>query len=189
MPKIVEVSFPRHFALLAIANARPAPARKRELGFVEVRTWREKCNANDKGEIVLPAMAMKQALDAVARRLGDQVPGKGKATYTKSFVGGVICEDDVVLKDCFKKDAPCCIINANSDGKRGSGKRVKRSFPQWAKWSGVARFAILDDTITEPVFERHFNEAGRFIGVGRFRPENGGLNGRFNAQKFVWSNV
>ena len=87
-------------------------------------------------------MAMKQALDAVARRLGgDQVPGKGKATYTKSFVGGVICEDDVVLKDCFKKDAPCCIINANSDGKRGSGKRVKRSFPQWAKWSGVARFA------------------------------------------------
>ena len=42
-------------------------------------------------------MAFKQALDAVAKRLGDQIPGKGKSTFTKHFVGGVICEEDAVL--------------------------------------------------------------------------------------------
>ena len=121
--------------------------------------------------------------------MGEQVPGRGKSTYTKSFVGGVIVEDDVVLAGCSKKDCPGVTINANADGKRGSGKRVKRTFPQWPKWSGVVKFAILDDAITKEVFERHFREAGRFVGVGRFRPENGGLNGRFRADKFAWSEI
>ena len=156
----------------------------------EQRTWREKCSINEKGEIVIPAMAFKQALDTVARRLGDQVPGRGKATYTKHFVGGVICSEDVLLLPGFRKDdCPSVSINANSDGKRGSGKRVKRTFPQWSPWGCVAGFYVLDDTITREVFERHFLEAGRFVGIGRFRPENGGTNGRFTVDKFVWSGV
>jgi hypothetical protein len=155
----------------------------------EKRTWREKCTVNEKGEVVIPAMAFKQSLDAVAKRLGDQIPGKGKNTYTKHFTGGVICEEDVVLVGCNKKDCPSVTINANSDGKRGSGKRVKRTFPQWPVWSGIARFAVLDDTVTSEVFERHIKEAGRFIGVGRFRPENGGMNGRFQCEKFSWTDI
>ena len=111
----------------------------------EERTWREKCTANEKGEIVIPAMAFKQALDGVAKRLGDQIPGKGKSTYTKHFVGGVICEEDVVLPGCRKEDCPSITISANSDGVRGSGKRVDRTFPQWPKWGGKARFVIMDD--------------------------------------------
>ena len=57
----------------------------------ELRTWREKSNYNPKsGEIYIPAMAFKQALDAAAKRLSDQIPGKGKATYTKFFVSDVV---------------------------------------------------------------------------------------------------
>ena len=143
------------------------------------RTWREKCSTDENGEIVIPAMAFKQALDAVAKRLGDQIPGKGKSTYTKHFKGGVICESDVKIG--YRKDeVPGITISANSDGVRGSGKRVSRTFPQVPRWEGVpARFVILDDTVTPVVFERHLVELGRFIGIGRFRPENGGLNGRF----------
>jgi hypothetical protein len=154
----------------------------------EERTWREKCTTDDDGQIVIPAMAFKQALDKVARRLGDQIPGKGKSTYTKHFEGGVICEADVPIG--HRKDTvPSITINANSDGKRGSGKRVKRTFPQVASWKGTARFAVLDDTITQEVFERHIAEAGRFIGIGRFRPENGGLNGRWKVEECRWSEI
>ena len=189
MPKLVEVSF-ANISPYSQSHQHVTPKLAKEThDAYEQRTWREKCNANDKGEIVLPAMAFKQALDAVAKRLGEQIPGRGKATYTKAFVGGVLCEDDVVLAGCFKKDCPSVTISANADGKRGSGKRVWRTFPQWAKWGGVARFAILDDTVTKEVFERHFREAGRFVGVGRFRPENGGMKGRFRADKFVWSDA
>jgi hypothetical protein len=189
MPKQVLVDF-EGISPYSQSRKHNAPKHEKEThDDYEQRTWREKCTVDDQGRIVMPAMGFKQALDAVAKRLGDQIPGKGKATYTKHFLGGVLCQDDVVLDGCFKKDCPSVTISSNVDGKRGSGKRVDRTFPVWTKWSGTASFAVLDDTVTKPVFERHFNEAGRFIGVGRFRPENGGTNGRFRALKFHWSNL
>ena len=154
----------------------------------EKRTWRNKCTTDDEGNVVIPAMAFKQALDGVAKRMGIQIPGKGKATYTKHFVGGVICEADVPIP--YNKDTiPSITISANSDGVRGSGKRVSRTFPQVPEWKGTARFVVLDDTVTTEIFEKHLTEAGRFIGIGRFRPEKGGLNGRFRPTAFRWSEV
>lgn len=154
----------------------------------ERRTWRERVTVDGNGLICIPAMAFKQALDDVAKMIGEQIPGKGKSTYTKHFKAGVLCEADMCI-GVRKEDVPGITINANSDGVRGSGKRVQRTFPQVPSWSGTARFAILDDTITKEVFERHLTEAGRFIGVGRFRPQNGGLNGRFKPVKFRWSDL
>lgn len=154
----------------------------------ERRTWREKCTVNDAGEIVIPAMAFKQALDEAAKMLGIQIPGKGKSTYTKHFVSGVLCEEDVSI-GIKKADVPSITINANSDGVRGSGKRVKRTFPQVPSWTGIAKFAVLDDNITQEVFEKHFIEAGRFVGVGRFRARQGGLNGRFKPVSFKWATI
>lgn len=154
----------------------------------EQRTWREKCNTDDAGNVVVPAMAFKQALDAVAKRLGEQIPGKGKSTYTKHFLGGVICEEDMRI-GWMKDTIPMIRLKQNADGVRGSGKVVMRNFPQAPTWGGVARFAILDDMVTKAVFERHMIEAGRFIGIGRFRPEKGGLNGRWQVKGFRWSEV
>lgn len=74
-----------------------------------------------------------------------------------------------------------------SDGKAGGGSRVKKKFPVIREWSGEVTFYILDDTITEDVFEAHLKEAGNFIGIGRFRPENGGFYGRYSIDKIVWS--
>ncbi len=161
---------------------------KEGMDAYEARTWREKCTTNDAGEICIPAMGFKQALDKAAKTFGGVIPGKGKATYTKHFLAGVICETDVSI-GIKKDDVPSITISANADGVRGSGKRVSRTFPQVASWKGTARFAVLDDTITRAVFEKLFTESGRFVGVGRFRPENGGLNGRFKPEAFRWSEV
>jgi hypothetical protein len=154
----------------------------------EVRTWREKCTVDGDGVICIPAMALKQMLDASAKLLGIQIPGKGKSTFTKHFKAGVICEGDVPI-GVRKEDVPSVTINANSTGERGSGKRVKRTFPIVSQWSGTARFAIFDETVTRDIFERHLTEAGRFVGIGRFRPENGGLYGRFKPTSFRWSEL
>lgn len=154
----------------------------------DARTWREKCTYNEDGIVCIPAMALKQALDSVAKRLGMQVPGKGKATYTKHFLGGVICEADVPL-GIRKDDVPMIMISANATGIRGVGKRVPRRFPQISHWRGTARFVVLDDMVKRDVFERHLAEAGRFIGIGRFRPEVGGLNGRFRPLEYRWTEL
>ncbi len=152
----------------------------------ELRTWREKCNYNKEGFLIIPAMALKQCMDSAAKKSGLQIPGKGKSTYSKYFVADVICDADVILP--IKKDQVESIrISANVDGVRGSGKRVWRTFPVVPTWTGTANFTILDDTVTKDIFETVFKIGAASIGIGRFRPEKGGLNGRFRPTKFEWS--
>jgi hypothetical protein len=157
----------------------------------EKRTWREKAHADGAGRVYIPAMAFKQAIDKAASMLGIQIPGRGKATYTKHFLAGCIVENDIHItengkKPILKDEVAPERIYANADGKRGSGKRVWRVFPTVPKWEGVARFVIFDDAITKDVFEKHLSEAGKYVGVGRFRAENGGLYGRFSVERFEW---
>lgn len=156
----------------------------------EQRTWREKGTFNGEGSICIPAMGLKMAVDEAAKRLAIGIPGRGKSNYTKFFVAGQICTDDPGVALDIKKDELHQIkIWANADGVRGSGKRVKRFFPIVHQWTGVATFAILDATIPEKIFEQTLIEAGRLIGVGRFRPEKGGMFGRFAVESMKWSEV
>jgi len=131
-------------------------------------------------------MAFKMALPVASKKIGRQIPGRGKSTFTKFFEADVVCTGNCSL-GVHKDDMPSISIWANSDGVRGSGKRVKRIFPQIDQWETVANFLILDDTITKEVFEETLIAAGRGVGVGRFRPENGGMNGRFSCLDFQWS--
>jgi hypothetical protein len=48
-------------------------------------------------------------------------------------------------------------------------------------------FLVLDETITQDVFAEHLTEAGRFIGIGRFRPRSNGYYGRFTVEKLDWA--
>lgn len=122
----------------------------------------------------------------IAKFLGKQIKGKGKSTYTKHFEAGVLVMDPLVLP--IKKDeVQGEWLFAPSDGKRGSGSRVDKCFPVIPKWSGKVTFHILDDTITEDVFREHLEEAGKFIGIGRFRPRNNGFYGRFAVKSLVWN--
>ena len=157
----------------------------------DLRTWREKMHSDEDGNVFIPCMSFKQALDKTAKNLGMQIPGRGKSTYTKHFLGGCMLQSDVPIfdgKESIKKDDVLPIrIHCNADGVRGSGKRVWRTFPHFPVWTGTATFLILDDAITVDVFEKHLVEAGKYVGIGRFRPENGGTNGRFEVTKFKWS--
>lgn len=151
----------------------------------EKRTWREKAHANDNGNIFLPPMGFKLCLAECAKFLGEQIPGKGKATWTKHFEAGVLCMEPLELP--VKKDeVQGEWFNMNADGKRGSGTRVRRCFPVIPEWKGAVNFYVIDNTITQKVFEHHISEAGKFIGIGRFRPRNGGFYGRFKLTKLEW---
>lgn len=151
----------------------------------EKRTWREKCNALPDGRIYIPAMAFKQAIDGAAKMVGGKIPGKNAATYSKLFVTGVAVFQDLVLPD--KKDTVDSVrLYVNSKGVRGAGKRVWKYFPRIVSWGGVVEVVILDNEIPNEVFERVMKHAGMAMGVGRFRPENGGTNGRFKVESFDW---
>lgn len=144
----------------------------------EERTWRERLHVNEEGFVLIPPMAFKNCLSEIAKFLGEQIPGKGKNTYTKHFEAGVMVVDPIVLP-IKKDDVQGEWYFVPADGKRGSGKRVKKCFPVIREWSGELIAYILDDTVTLEVYEKHLKEAGNFIGIGRFRPRNNGFYGRF----------
>ena len=144
----------------------------------EARTWRERMHTDTKGRVFIPPMAFKNCLRDAAKFLSIQIPGKGKATYTKHFKSGVLVTNPLQL-EVKKDDVPGVWLFLPADGVTGSGKRVLKCFGRIDHWAGDVTFTILDDTITRDVFVDHLEQAGHFIGIGFFRPQNGGYWGRF----------
>lgn len=165
-------------------NAVP-PLPKEAKDDYEVRTWRERCNVLPDGTVFIPPMAFKKSLDKAASFLGEKIPGKRNATYTKHFLAGVLVQDPLVLptkKDTIQGEW----LFVPADGKPGGNSRVSRCFPYVDEWAGEVTFYVVDDTITPEVFERTLREAGNLIGIGRFRPERGGFYGRFKVESTEW---
>ena len=152
----------------------------------EKRTWREKMHSDENGNVFIPPMAFKNCLSECAKYLSVQISGKGKATYTKHFEAGVLVTEPVVL-DVKKDEVPPQWLHLPSTGQRGGTTRVEKCFPLIKEWAGTVEFYIFDDTVTTEVFESHINQAGQFIGLGRFRPRNNGYYGRFKIDSIEWS--
>jgi len=152
----------------------------------EKRTWRERVHTDKAtGCVYIPPMSFKNCLSEAAKFIGKQIPGKGKSTYTKHFEAGVLVIDPLLLT-IRKEDVEGEWYHVPSDGVRGGSKRVMKCFPVIHEWSGEVTFMILDETITEEVFREHLEEAGKFIGIGRFRPRNNGFYGRFRVDSIKW---
>ena len=147
-------------------------------------------------------MGFKWSLQGAAQYLGMSVPGKGKTKYGSIFGPAVTVMSDVKIGHNIKdvkpddKKTDKALQNAdwhlmNSDGRRGSGSRVPRIFPEWKTWGGTVEFMVTDPAITEEVFEKHMKAAGDYIGVGRFRPQKPtyGTYGKFNVESITWKEV
>lgn len=148
------------------------------------RTWRHRMHVDESGVVFIPPMAIKNCLSEAAKFLGIQIKGKAKATYTKHFEAGIMVIDPVSL-GIKADDVQSETLFVPASGKRGDGRRVDRVFPFIpAGWTGQATMHVIDETITEEVLRGHLTEAGRLIGIGRFRPRNNGYYGRFSVEKF-----
>lgn len=159
---------------------------KESPGNYEKRTWRHRMHYGKDGMVFIPPMALKNCLSDAAKFLSIKIPGKGQATYTKHFDAGVLCMEPASL-GIHKDDVAANWLFLPSDGTRGGNKRVDKCFGVIYDWSAVAAFYVADYTITEDVFKDHLVQAGTFIGLGVFRPRNGGYQGRFVVNSIEWS--
>jgi hypothetical protein len=152
----------------------------------EMRTWRERMHTTAEGFVFIPPTTFKNCLSEAAKYLSKQIPGQGKATYTKHFEAGVLCLDPWVFPFKATTVEPE-ILHVPSDGRRGGTKRVWKYFPYIPPgWKATLVFHILDPLITREVFAETLAEAGNYIGIGRFRPRNNGYYGRFTVESITW---
>lgn len=167
------------------AKCHEAPILDREgKDDYEQRTWREKMHVTDQSQVFIPPTAIKNGLAATAQFLGMQIPGRGKERYTKHFTSGILVIDPLILP-VNKSEVTAERLFVPSDGKRGGGKRVWKYFPLITEWGGDLTIYVLDNIITKKVFDEHLEAMGKFIGLGRFRPQNNGFYGRFEVIETV----
>jgi hypothetical protein len=150
------------------------------------RTWLDHAHVDKDGRVCIPAHAFHQALIAAAKYSKKQIPGQGKATWTAKFTSGILMIGGDLKLDQSKDDLDSIDIYANLDGIRGSAKRGWRRYPNLNEWTARTEIGILDPIITEEIFLEIIGLAGLFIGLGRFRPEKGGTNGRFKVAQCGW---
>jgi len=148
------------------------------------RVWREHLHTDADGNVVLPAVAIGLGIANTAAYLskGGELKKKGNATWSENFRCGLAVAKSPsigITADEIEAERVYC----NADGKRGSGKRVWRTFPMAYDWEATVIVHILDDTIPVDVFERVIEQWGIVNGIGRYRPQNGGYLGRFVVEK------
>ena len=151
----------------------------------ERRTWRSRMHTTENGNVFIPPMAAKNGLVSAAKFLNMKIPGEGQKTFTKRFESGILCINPLVLpvhKDTVLSEE----LFVPSDGIRGSGKRVVKVFSLIHEWAGDFAVNVIDEKISERIFADHVEAWGKFIGIGRFRPEKNGYYGRFQVNSVKW---
>jgi hypothetical protein len=152
----------------------------------EKRCWRQRLNVDGDGNVIIPPMAFARAIQTAAARFAGKIRGKGNATWTKHFDAGILVTDPLTLP--IKRDAVDCEwISVPADGKPGGSTRVQKCFPLIREWGGEFIVYVLDDEITQDIFNRVADLAFKLVGIGRFRPERKGFYGRAEVVSITWN--
>lgn len=160
----------------------------------EERTWMERLHSNSDGNIFIPPGALKNCMSEAAQFMGEKIPGRGNATYTKRFVTGLMVIEPLML---FKPGTKCqehltrddvekLRLFVPSDGKRGGGKRVWKNFPCVREWEAAAEIIVMDTYLIDEIekVQEYLVQAGIVIGMLAFRPINNGYFGRWQVTEF-----
>jgi hypothetical protein len=178
LQSISPISFSRHYEDPYLEKEMPDDYEK--------RTWRERLHYDkDTLECFIPPMMFKHCLTASAEYLGLKIVGKRGATYTKHFKAGILVTDRMML-GIHRDDVEGIPLFVPPNGRPGGSTRVTKWFPDIASWKGTIIYYVLDTIITQDVFREHLEQAGSFIGLGRFRPRVGGYYGRFEVLSIDW---
>ncbi len=147
------------------------------------RIWPERMHVTEDGEVFIPATAITQGMAAAASYLGKggNLKKKGNATWAQNFTCGLAIAQGPRL-GVQAKDVRPELVYCHVNGQRGSGARVWRRYPIIDEWSTTFTIHILDDSIPDAIFRQVLEAFGLFVGIGRYRPLNGGYLGRFTIE-------
>jgi hypothetical protein len=105
----------------------------------------------------------------------------GATRSMKSIVAGMFF---VYPEKIRSLDASAMVIDKRSAVNRNIKARIICIRPKWEQWSASFQIWVDNDTITKETVRQILENAGRYVGIGSFRPEHNGMFGRFEIESF-----
>jgi hypothetical protein len=145
---------------------------KKRTGAMEESDIEDKLYKDENGKVQLPAVYLKNAITESAKQF--KIVGKNKATYSK-IVGSSVevqpfyIELDVGKYEVFRISA----VNPMTKG------RMMTERPKFDKWSATFQIILNDNQVDVSVMNEILEHAGKYVGVGDWRPEKKGMFGKF----------
>lgn len=129
---------------------------------------------NDKTHI--PAVYFRNSIVEASKQF--KIAGKGKSTYSK-LVGATV---DVLpeMISLTEKYVPFKIAAVNPMTKG----RMMVTRPRFDKWSAEFEVILHDPSVPATVFHDILENAGKYVGIGDWRPEKKGMFGKFMITSF-----
>ena len=132
---------------------------------------------NDGENFFMPADHIRGALIGAGAMVKSKVGNSRKSM--KNIVAGMF----FVFPE--KIDLPeFTTIDKRSAVNKNIKARVISVRPRWDEWNVSFELHVDNDTITEDTIIEIIENAGKFIGIGSFRPTNNGMFGRFKLNTF-----
>lgn len=149
----------------------------------EQANWRKKMMVVD-GKVAFPSEYFEKCLFESSGQLGMKIPGKGQQTFSKYFKSAVFSEQEKIVTD-VKADTVQPFIKAVSGNptQKGSGKVLRYRPLLPAGWKSKFVVHVTSDLITDEVFQKTLVNAGKFVGLGDWRPKFGRIN--FSAKRIT----
>ena len=129
------------------------------------------------GKVQLPAVYLKNCIVESAKQF--KIVGKGKSTYSKLIASTVDIEPFYIdLKSDKYEIFRISAVNPMTKG------RMMTERPKFNKWSASFEVILNDESVPVSVLNEVLEQAGKYVGVGDWRPEKKGMFGKFLISEF-----
>jgi hypothetical protein len=128
-------------------------------------------------KVCLPAVYLKNCISEASKQF--KIVGKGKSTYSKLVASTVDIEPFMIELKAGKYEV--FRISAVNPMTRG---RMMTERPKFNKWSAEFEIILNDPAVPVSVINEILEHAGKYVGIGDWRPQTKGMFGKFMITSF-----
>lgn len=130
------------------------------------------CYRSADGPCYIPAEQIRGALINAGSYVKAKVGGRSKSMKQIVAAMFMVSPDEIIIPEYSAIDKRSA-VNKNVKA------RVIVVRPRWNQWSAEFTLSVDEDSITKETIQQIIEYAGKYVGIGSFRPTNNGMFGRF----------
>ena len=131
----------------------------------------------EENKIYLPSVYLKNCIVEAGKQF--KIVGKGKSTYSKIVASTVDISPFMIELDAGKMEVfRISAVNPMTKG------RMMTERPKFTDWSASFEVVLNDPAVYVSVINEILEHAGKYVGVGDWRPEKKGMFGKFMITSF-----